>query len=171
MVERLKRLMALASLALVGAAPADEKAPRSVQVDRPAPDFTLKLIDGGQVTRDQLRGQVVIVNFWATWCVPCRKELPLLDSYYRAAKKHGLAVYALTTEGSVPNFKLNSLFAAMAIPSARSIKGPYGDISAVPYNIIIDRSGRVRYAAAGAFSLDELNKLVIPLLNEKAPAA
>lgn len=160
----------MVALASLGATPVEEKAPRSIQVDKLAPDFTLKLMNGTQVTRDALRGQVVIINFWATWCVPCRTELPLLDTYYRAARKHGLSVYAITTEDSLPLYRLKPLFAAMAIPSARSIKGPYGAVTAVPYNIIIDRSGRIRYAAAGAFSLDELNGHVIPLLNEKAPA-
>ena len=48
-----------------------------------------------------LRGQVVVLNFWATWCVPCREELPLLDRYYRLQRAHGLRVIAVTTEGSV----------------------------------------------------------------------
>jgi cytochrome c biogenesis protein CcmG, thiol:disulfide interchange protein DsbE len=170
MTSAIRVVAAMVALASLGAAPTEEKAPRAIQVDRLAPDFTLKLMNGTQVTRDALRGQVVIINFWATWCVPCRTELPLLDNYYRAARKHGLSVYAITTEDSLPLYRLKPLFAAMAIPSARSIKGPYGAVTAVPYNIIIDRSGRVRYAAAGAFSLDELNEQVIPLLNEKAPA-
>lgn len=148
-----------------------EKAPKTVKLGKLAPDFELKLMDDTRVKLADLRGQVVMLNFWATWCVPCRTELPLLDGYYRQAQKHGLRVFAITTEGSVPIYKLKPLFAAMAIPSAKSIKGPYGDVRAVPFNIVIDRAGRVRYAKAGAFELDGLNETIIPLLNERAPPA
>ncbi|MCI4589201.1 TlpA family protein disulfide reductase [Sphingobium sp. BYY-5] len=134
-----------------------------------APAFELTLVDGGKVSLADLKGQVVVLNFWATWCVPCRKELPTLDTYYAMQQKHGLKVFAITTEGSVPIAQLRKLFAAMAIPSARRIKGPYGPLTGVPTNFVIDRAGKLRYAKAGAFDLDALNALLVPLLNEPAP--
>jgi cytochrome c biogenesis protein CcmG, thiol:disulfide interchange protein DsbE len=150
---------------LILAAPATAK-PVIGQI---APEFELTLIDGAKVKLSELRGQVVLLNFWATWCVPCRKELPLLDGYYRAAGKHGLRVFAITTEDSVPLSKLKALFAAMAIPSARRIKGSYKVLDGVPTNYVIDRSGRLRYAKAGSFELDDLNALLVPLLKEATP--
>ena len=134
-----------------------------------APDFELTLMDGSKVSLASLKGQVVLLNFWATWCVPCRKELPTLDGYYALQKPHGLRVFAITTEGSVPLFQLKKLFAAMAIPSARRIKGPYGPLTGVPTNFVIDRAGVLRYAQSGAFDLDSLNTVLVPLLQEKAP--
>jgi peroxiredoxin len=135
-----------------------------------APDFELTLVDGSRVTLADLKGQVILLNFWATWCVPCRQELPTLNAYYRLQKPHGLAVFAITTEGSVPIARLQKLFAAMAIPSARRIKGPYGPLTGVPTNFVIDRKGKLRYAKSGAFDLEDLNALLVPLLNEKAPS-
>lgn len=135
-----------------------------------APDFELTLIDGSKVSLADLKGQVVLLNFWATWCVPCRKELPTLDSYYALNQKHGLKVFAITTEGSVPIGQLKKLFAAMHIPSARRIKGPYAPIAAIPTNFIIDRAGKLRYAKAAALDLDDLNALLVPMLNERPPA-
>ena len=158
----------VAAIALAtAAAPAAAKEPK---LGEPAPDAKLKLVDGSTVQLSQLRGQVVVLNFWATWCVPCRRELPLLDAYYRAQKPNGLAVYAVATEDSVPAYALKPLFKAMAIAPVRSIKGPYGDLHAVPTNYVIDRAGRVRYMKAGALDVDDLNRELVPLLREPAPA-
>jgi len=144
--------------------------PPSKLIGKPAPEFELTLLDGDKVKLSDLRGQVVVLNFWATWCVPCRAELPLLDAYYRRTKQHGLRVFAVTTENSVPLFKMKPLFAALAITPIRRIKGRYDLIgSAVPTNYIIDRAGVVRYAKAAALDLDDLNRELVPLLKEPPP--
>jgi peroxiredoxin len=159
-------LLAFAALGAVVAAPAQASQPR---VGQPAPDFTLTLVDGRKVTLADLRGQVVILNFWATWCGPCLQELPLLDGYYEQARKYGLRVFAVATEDSVPEFQLHKLFSKLHIDPVHRIRGPYGDSGQVPTNFVIDRAGVVRHAAAGAFTLDALNELLIPLLKEPAP--
>ena len=135
-----------------------------------APKFELTLIDGSKISSDELRGQVVVLNFWATWCGPCKKELPLLDAYYRLQKSHGLRVFAVATEDSLSEKQLKPLFATLAIQLARRIKGPYADMHALPTNFVIDRAGVVRYAKAGAFDLGEMNTLLVPLLQEPVPA-
>ncbi|MDY7525139.1 TlpA disulfide reductase family protein [Sphingomonas sp. 10B4] len=135
-----------------------------------APPFELTLIDGSKVSSDQLHGHVVVLNFWATWCGPCKQELPLLDAYYEAQKGHGLKVFAIATEDSLQPFQLKKLFAVMHMQSARRIKGPYAAMAGVPTNFVIDRAGRLRYAKASAFELGELNALLVPLLQEPVPA-
>ena len=135
-----------------------------------APDFQLTMIDGSKVTLDQLRGQVVVLNFWATWCGPCKRELPLLDQYYDVQKSHGLKVFTIATEDSLPLYQLKKLFAIMKIPSAKRIKGNYPVLQGVPTNYVIDRSGHIRYAKAAAFDLDDLNREIVPLLREPVPA-
>ena len=140
-------------------------AARTPRVGEAAPDVSFTPIDGDKIKLADLKGKVVIVNFWATWCGPCRTELPLLDNFYRATARHGLLVYAATTEDSLPVYRLKPLFKALAITPVRRIKG-LDDMGALPTNYVIDRKGVVRYAKAGAFDLDALNKIIIPLLNE-----
>ena len=155
----------LATLAL----PVASLAAPTLMVGKPAPEATMTPINGVPVKLSQLRGQVVVLNYWATWCVPCRVELPMLDRYYRIQGKHGLKVFAVTTEDSLPASKLKPLFGALAISPVRKIRGPYSNFDAVPTNIIIDRAGIVRYAKAGSLDLDDLNRLLVPLLQEAAP--
>ncbi len=133
----------------------------------PAPDAELTLVDGSKVRLADLRGQVVVLNFWATWCVPCRKELPMLDAYYRRLRPQGLRVFAIMTESSVPLSRLKPLFAAMAIPSVRRVRGMSVNVPAVPTNYVIDRAGIVRHTKAGSFDLDDLDRLLLPLINER----
>lgn len=170
MTTRLLRLvcagaMLLATMLACLAAPAQAKAP---VVGQPAPPFELRLIDGTKVSLADLKGQVVVLNFWATWCGPCKRELPLLDQYYDLQKQHGLRVFAITTQDSLPNAALKQLFAVMHIPAVRAMKGPYAPLAGVPTNYVIDRAGVVRYAKAAAFDLDDLNNLLVPLLREPA---
>ena len=141
----------------------------TIKVGDRAPKFAMTLIDGSKISSTDLHGQVVILNFWATWCGPCKAELPLLDTYYRLRKDNGLRVFAVATEDSLPAYKLKPVFAALAIPSARRIKGAFGVMGALPTNYIIDRSGRIRYAKAAALTLDDLNREITPLLTEAAP--
>lgn len=161
------RLAPIACIAALLSAPVAAKEP---VVGKRTPPVELTLIDGSKVNVADLKGQVVVLNFWATWCGPCRKELPLLDSYYRAMQPKGLRVFAIATEGSLQLYQLRKLFAAMAIPSVRRVKGMSDEMPAVPTNYVIDRAGVVRYAKAAAFDLDGLNRTLIPLLNERPPA-
>jgi cytochrome c biogenesis protein CcmG, thiol:disulfide interchange protein DsbE len=163
-VRNLVMIWLLATLMI--ATPASARNPK---VGEPAPPLELILVDGTKVTLAELKGQVVILNFWATWCGPCKEELPLLDRYYKIQQKHGLRAFAITTEGSLPLSGLKKLFAAMTMPSVRRLKGNYSDMRGVPTNYVIDRAGIVRYARTGAFSLDTLNAEIVPLLREAPP--
>ena len=145
--------------------------PQTPTVGKPAPDFKAAMLDGRKISLADYRGQVLVINFWATWCGPCKRELPLLDAYYKAQRSYGLEVIAVTTEDSLPLTQLQPLAKALAIPLVRYMHGGYGALEGVPTNFVIDRAGVVRYAKAGAFDLGELNTLLVPLLQEPAPAS
>jgi cytochrome c biogenesis protein CcmG/thiol:disulfide interchange protein DsbE len=142
-------------------------------INGPAPDFTARTFDGKDVTLADYKGQVLLINFWATWCGPCKKELPLLDSVFRVASQgnYGLKILAITTEDSLPINDLRPLAAKVSFDMARHYHGPYGVMKGVPTNYIIDRNGILRYAKADAFDLDSLNAVLIPLLQQPIPDA
>lgn len=139
------------------------------QIGRSAPVFA---VSDGQHSVDlsKLRGHVVVLNFWATWCAPCKVELPLLDQAYRRLARAGLRVLAVTTEDSLPLSELRPLARSLALPMVRAFRGPYAPLGAVPTNFVIDRKGVLRYGRAGAFTDEDFGRLVGPLLAQPPPS-
>jgi cytochrome c biogenesis protein CcmG, thiol:disulfide interchange protein DsbE len=164
----LRWLLIIVLLALGAYAHAGSELP---QVGKPAPNFQVTTYDGTKLALADFKGQVLILNFWATWCGPCKQELPLLDAYYRGRQQFGLKMLAVATEDSLTPYQLKPVQAVVGFPMVNRFKGDYGKIVALPTNVIIDRAGIVRYAKAAAFTLDDLNALLIPLLNETAPTS
>jgi cytochrome c biogenesis protein CcmG/thiol:disulfide interchange protein DsbE len=168
-----KRLVCFIALLVACAMPAVTGAQADgLVINEPAPDFRARTFDGRDVTLADYKGQVLIINFWATWCGPCKEELPLLNSYYTATaqRNYGLKILAITTEDSLPIDTLRPLAHKVSFDMARHYHGPYGVLKAVPTNYVIDRNGILRYAKADAFDIDSLNAVLIPLLQQPAPA-
>ncbi len=136
---------------------------------RPAPDFQALTLDNRRLGLQDFEGKVLVLNFWATWCAPCKAELPLLDEAYRRLAGAGLQVLAVTTEDSLPLSQLKPLARALALPMVRAFRGPYAPLGAVPTNFVIDRRGMLRYARAGAFTRPDLARVLEPLLARPAP--
>ncbi|MDI7775662.1 TlpA disulfide reductase family protein [Asticcacaulis sp. EMRT-3] len=139
-----------------------------------APAFTLYTFDHRRVTLADLSGKVVVLNYWATWCGPCKHEMPLIDAYVRQYNKthtrHDLMVFAVTVDNTVPDAELQPLADQLSFPLVTRIDGNYGTIDdAVPSNYVIDRSGVLRYARAAAFDYDSFAATVGPLLAAPAP--
>lgn len=100
---------------------------------------------------------------------PCKQELPLLEGYFRAQQHAGLKVLAVTTEDSLTPYQLKPLQKVLTLPMVKRFSGNYGQIKYLPTNFVIDRAGVLRYAQSGAFSLESLNAILVPLLNEMPP--
>lgn len=114
----------------------------------PAPDFTLPGRDGKPVRLSQLKGQVVMVNFWASWCGPCRQEFPVLDQLYRKYKPMGFTLLGVNVESET---ELAQKFLAQTPASfpilfdrQNATSKLYG-VSAMPTTLMIDRRGNVRW--------------------------
>lgn len=141
---------------------------RVLKVGSEAPNFSGADLDGKRVTLNDLRGNVIVLNFWATWCGPCKKELPELNTYMKAREKYGFKIVAVTTDANrvKPTF-IKQLQDLLSLPLLVKYDGPYEPINhAIPTNYVIDRHGIIRYAKAGALDLAELDNILLPLLSE-----
>ena len=147
-------------------------AAQAADVGKPARDYTVTTLDHQKVTMAELKGKVVILNYWATWCTPCKAEMVAFENYIRSHPGTDLKIYAVMTESEVPASKLQPLAHALSFPLATRLSGRgYGVKDGVPTSYVIDRAGVIRWAKAGAFDKQSFEELITPLLAEAAPAA
>lgn len=143
---------------------------RTAIVGESAPDFEASTLDGRKLTAIDFRDDVLILDFWASWSAPSRKDLALLDEYYRIQEKAGLRILAVAIDNSISLNRLKGVAAALAVSLVRRFKGSYGPLNGVPTHYVIDRLGVLRYAKAGAWTLDDLNEILVPLLRSQPPS-
>jgi len=142
---------------------------RTIGAGKQPPDFTLKDASGKDVRLSSLKGKVVVLNFWATWCGPCKAEMPMMSAFHRRHKDEGFEIFGVTTEDSVPPYMLKRVSEALSYPLVLRFSGNgYPTLDGVPTSYVIDRKGVVRYAKAGAFEAQEFDELILPLLREPA---
>jgi cytochrome c biogenesis protein CcmG/thiol:disulfide interchange protein DsbE len=162
----MKRLAALFLALAAGATPA-----QAIEAGKPAPPLQARLLDGSTWNLAEHKGEVVILNFWATWCVPCRAELPAFAAYYRQHQAEGLTVLALSVDDPEDLPKVRHV--AADLPFAVGLYGdaaaaPWGRIWRLPITFIIDREGVLRYDGGRgeltSFDLPGLEKVAGPLL-------
>lgn len=160
-------MAALACAAAVFAAPT--VAGPKAKVGQPAPPTTITKFDKSEVTLAELKGKVVVINHWATWCAPCKAEMPMMSAFHDKMKGRGFEIFGVTTGDSVPPRMLKKLAEVLSYPLARRLSGDgYPILSGVPTSYIIDREGVVRHVKAGSFETQEFIDLIGPLLNEPA---
>ncbi|MBW8841893.1 MAG: TlpA family protein disulfide reductase [Sphingomonadales bacterium] len=126
----------------------------------------MTLTGGQRIALGDLRGRVVVINYWASWCVPCRAEIPLLARYYRQHLPQGLVVIGISVD-PVSNGEGQATATSIPYPQATWVAGADIAVSAVPMSYVIDRHGRVRYEKAAAFTAKSLDAIVGPLLAER----
>jgi peroxiredoxin len=115
-----------------------------LKVGAPAPPITLTTLDGKHIATRDLRGKVVIVTFWATWCLPCREELPLLSRYAQRHANDGLVVlgFSLDTPGQLPQVRKVAAKTSFPIGLLGDPHVPgYGRIWHLPVSFVIGRDG------------------------------
>jgi len=139
-----------------------------------APVFSAKLLDGTSVSLRNEIGNVVILNFWATWCEPCRQEMPAFETYYKIHRSEGLRVITISMDESTEDAAVQKFMSQFTFVGAFSrdanFKG-YGRIWRMPMTFIIDRKGILRKdGSVGEPKMDLplLEKLVTPLLVQKS---
>ncbi|MBI5926366.1 MAG: TlpA family protein disulfide reductase [Aquabacterium sp.] len=124
----------------------------NVQVASQAPDFTLRAMKGANTRLQELRGRVVMVNFWATWCGPCRQEMPHLNRLHEKYNRAGLVLLGVNVDDDPGNAaavatKLGIQFPVL-LDTDKKVSDQY-DLQAMPSTYLIDRDGKVRFVHRG----------------------
>jgi cytochrome c biogenesis protein CcmG, thiol:disulfide interchange protein DsbE len=157
------------ALMLGAACVAASTATAPVEVGRPAPALIVPRLDGSTFDLAALRGKVVIVNFWASWCSPCRAEMPQLDAFYRHHHAQGLELLGLSVDDPQDRATVVRIMKSFSYPAALAVAAKvndFGEPLAVPMTWIIDAKGvvRTRLVAGNAVTAQSLEQAVLPLL-------
>lgn len=167
----LPRLL-LAALFSVTAFCAAAKTPKAGE---PAPAIEATTWDGGHFSLAAEKGRVVIVHFWASWCTPCRLEMPILDAYYRKHRGEGVDVLAINLDDKDALPEAHAAMQGFAYPAASyadTKAAGYGRVVHLPLTFVIDRDGVLRrnaWTAAPTVDAAVLEREVTPLLGGPSP--
>jgi cytochrome c biogenesis protein CcmG, thiol:disulfide interchange protein DsbE len=138
-------------------------------VGQSAPNFTLTTLEGNEVTLTDFRGRAVLINFWASWCVPCRLEMPALQQAYTALKDKGLVILGINrtyvdelpdVTAFVDEFKLTF---PILLDINDAVNTDY-QVLGLPTSIFINREGVVAHMQIGAMTKSDLKKLIDDIL-------
>ena len=152
-------VLVLVSAAFLGAEPVPAK---------PAPDWTLPDLAGGSVSFAQFKGKVVVVDFWATWCGPCVKEIPGYIALREKYGKDGLVIIGISLDRrgpeSVMKFVAKHGMNYTVLMGDAAVVEAFGNFDAIPTTFIIDRAGKIRERKTGAMPAADFEKLVLQYL-------
>ncbi len=121
-------------------------------IGKPAPDFVLRSLDRENIRLSEQFGEVVILNFWATWCGPCRQEMLLLDEIYARYRRAGLVLLSINidedTDRAAEMARALRLSYPVLLDVRKDVARAY-EIDTMPSTVLIDRAGAVRYVSEG----------------------
>ena len=134
------------------------------QVGETAPEFSLKQGDGSTLTLSELKGKVVVVNFWATWCPPCRREIPDFIETYDAYREKGVEIVGVSLDHKgwdvlSPFVKSNKINYPVVLGN-QSTASDFGNIRSIPTSFIVDKEGKIVEKFVGMLNKDKLEKLI-----------
>jgi cytochrome c biogenesis protein CcmG/thiol:disulfide interchange protein DsbE len=141
------------------------------QQKQKAPNFSLKSADGKTIELAKLKGKVVLLNFWATWCGPCRKEMPDFVEAYKRLKPSGLEIIGVSLDEQGwdvvrPFLKQYGINFPVVVGDG-TVANAYGGIEFLPTSFLIDRNGFIVDKHVGMLSKEQLERKIAPLLQEK----
>lgn len=141
-----------------------------VKVDYPAPELSLTDIAGNPSSLADYRGQVVLVNLWATWCPPCKEEMPALESFYRRHVDEGFVIIAINDGDPAPDViqfveEYGLTFPVWLDPMYIATEQAFKTLN-LPSSFVIDRDGKIVLSWVGGINLKALEKHVTPVIEE-----
>jgi peroxiredoxin len=170
---RTQAALVIAALAIAALALTGRLALAAVDVGQPAPALDAAELSGQGFDLTALRGHVVIVNFWATWCPPCRAEMPALDAFYRRYHADGVDMIGISADRPRDRSDVVKVMLSFAYPAAMlgdARPNGFGSPEALPETFVIDQTGVVRAkfrADQLAVTEQSLAAAVLPLLSHK----
>jgi len=166
-LHRLRLLAALCALALPLVSAVSARA-EALPVVGPAPAWSLKSLDGKSIGLAELKGKVVVVDFWATWCPPCVHEIPGYIALQKKYADRGLVIVGLSVDQKgasvVEAFaKAKGVNYPLALATPEIVEA-FGGVEGIPTTFLIDRDGKIRHTKVGSMETDDYEKLLVPLL-------
>jgi cytochrome c biogenesis protein CcmG, thiol:disulfide interchange protein DsbE len=143
-------------------------------IGQPAPSLVVQELDGQTFDLGAVRGKVVIVSFWATWCPPCRAEMPVLDAFYRRYHGQGLEMIGLSADRPHDRSDVSKVMQSFSYPAAMlddAKVNDFGTPGALPMTVVIDGQGMIRAQLTPdqtAVTEKSLSTAVLPLLQQKS---
>jgi len=119
----------------------------ALSVNQTAPDFTLKSFTGKNIRLAEHRGKIILLNFWATWCTPCRQEIPKLNKLHAKYSRLGASVWGVNIDKNYKSAKSMSNQLNIVYPILHDVDqstSKHYDLNTMPFTILIDRNGKVR---------------------------
>jgi cytochrome c biogenesis protein CcmG/thiol:disulfide interchange protein DsbE len=156
-----RRLFLLVAAGCLALAPAVASGPQ--EENTAAPDFALTDLSGKPLRLADFKGRLLLLNFWATWCPPCRAEIPDFISSYKEYRDQGLAIVGVSVDQLAPA-QLKKWVAEAGInypvaPATEQVLSAYRPGDYIPATILVDRAGRIRYRHVGVMQKDLLVRL------------
>lgn len=141
--------------------------------NEPAPDVTLETMDGEAIALANRPGEVLVVNFWATWCAPCRKEIPDLIDLQDELGPRGLTVIGVSfdQEGAEvvePFLEEYAINYPIVLDPDASLDEAFGGIYGLPMTYVVGPDGQIRYRVLGLFPVDEMRSKLVAMLDAGA---
>lgn len=146
----------------------------AMEVGQPAPSLVVRELNGQTFDLGAVRGKVVVLSFWATWCPPCRAEMPVLDAFYRRYHGQGLEMIGLSADRPHDRSDVQKVMQSFSYPAAMlddAKVNDFGTPSALPKTIVIDGNGIVRAEMTPdqtAVTEKSLSAAVLPLLPNRS---